>query len=71
MTMSNKPNNPKATQSTRGGARPGAGQYPKIEDLRRINITVQGKDIQRARTIGDGNVSLGIRIAIRKFKLNG
>jgi hypothetical protein len=63
-----QPNPPfNIAKSKRGGARPGAGH----EDLRRINITVQGEDIQRARAIGDGNVSLGIRTAIRKFKLNG
>ena len=69
MSNATKPLN--IAKSKRGGSRPGAGQYPKIEDLRRINITVQGEDIQRARAIGDGNVSLGIRTAIRKFKLNG
>jgi hypothetical protein len=64
MSNTTKPLN--IAKSKRGGARPGAGQYTKIEDLRRINITVQGEDIERARTIGDGNVSLGIRIAVRR-----
>lgn len=52
----------------RGGIRPGAGQYPKMDDLHRINITVQGSDIEHARILGEGNVSLGIRIAIRRSK---
>ena len=64
MSNATKPLN--IAKSKRGGARPGAGQYPKIEGLRRINITAQSEDIERARTIGDGNVSLGIRIAIRR-----
>lgn len=52
-------------ETNRGGARPGAGK-PKIEGLVRVQITITEKDKAKAKKLGNGNVSEGIRIALKK-----
>ena len=48
-----------------GGRRPGAGRPPLCEENRkRVNITITDREHQRARWLGEGNVSLGIARAL-------
>lgn len=53
----------------RGGARPGSGPKP-IHDvpMTRRNVMLDDETVDKARRIGEGNVSEGIRIAVRKTK---
>ena len=52
-------------KSKRGGRRKGAGRRPFGENnLVRINVMLGESDLQRARWIGEDNVSLGIRRAL-------
>jgi hypothetical protein len=46
---------------TKGGVRDGAGR-PVIG--RQLNITLSYDDIDTAKALGNGNVSLGVRIAL-------
>ncbi len=57
--MSNK------KKSTLGGKRPGAGRKQLgPEPRQRINITLPASHQQRAKFLGEGNVSLGISRAL-------
>jgi hypothetical protein len=49
-------------KSKRGGARPGAGR--KALGFKRINIMVADSHIDKAKRIGNQNVSLGVRKAL-------
>lgn len=50
---------------THGGKRKGAGRKPLGDkSLSRINVMLGDQDLQRARWIGEGNISLGIRRAL-------
>ena len=53
----------------RGGARPNAGR-PTLDDtesLRRVNVTLDKSAIKKGVQIGEGNLSLGIRRAIKNW----
>lgn len=39
---------------------------PKTSGVSRVQVTLRPDDIARASLIGNGNVSLGIRIALQK-----
>lgn len=50
---------------THGGKRNGAWRKPRApEPLRRINVTLTESERERARWLGEGNVSLGISRAL-------
>lgn len=49
-----------------GGARPGAGRPVEVEGARRVNVTLDAATIGAAKRIGDGNLSAGIRKAVRQ-----
>ncbi len=58
------------TQMTnpRGGARPGAGRKPGPDPnaahrVRRM-IMLSDEELDKARTLGDGNISAGVRLAL-------
>jgi len=58
-----------------GGAREGAGRHklPKglaLSDDNKVNVRLSGQEKEKAKAIGDGNVSTGIRLAIAAYKLN-
>ena len=46
----------------KGGKRPGAGR-PKVEG-RFMQLRLSDQEIERAKLLGDGNVSLGVRRAL-------
>lgn len=50
-----------------GGKRPGAGRPPKADQAptRRLSLVLELDLVERAKAIGTGNVSEGIRRAIR------
>ena len=58
-----QPKSPK--QLARGGPRPGAGAPKQMVDGRRIYVYLDAGSIDRARQIGGGNVSAGIRLALQ------
>jgi hypothetical protein len=54
----------------RGGARPNAGRRIELPiGTRRVNATLPDDTLEKARQIGNGNVSAGIRLAVEKFAL--
>lgn len=59
----------KMTLENRGGPREGAGR-PRMEDetQKRRNITLSDRLADIAKTIGDGNISVGIRMALEAYK---
>jgi hypothetical protein len=56
----------KKTPGTRGGKREGAGR-PSI-GVRKVRLTLDDETIDKGMDIGDGNLSLGVRIAVKKHK---
>jgi hypothetical protein len=50
-----------------GGARSGAGRRAEVRCTRRITLSIDDETALRARQIGNGNVSAGIRRAVREF----
>lgn len=52
----------------RGGARPGAGRKPgpdpNAEHRTRRMIMLNDAELDQARTLGDGNISAGVRLAL-------
>jgi hypothetical protein len=54
--------------SKRGGARKGAGKRADLPTpAKRVTVTLDEATLSKARTIGRGNVSAGIRMAVAKF----
>ena len=54
--------------TTRGGARPNAGRRADLTTpANRVTVTLPYETIERARVIGGGNVSAGIRAAVAKY----
>ena len=49
-------------KSKRGGARKGSGRKPT--GMKRINVLIADSHISKAKKIGEGNVSLGVRKAL-------
>jgi len=60
---------PSKQQRRRGGARPGAGRPTKddAKNLKRINVMLDDTTINHGVKIGDGNLSLGIRRAVKAW----
>jgi hypothetical protein len=54
------------TPSTHGGKREGAGR-PSIGG-RRVQLTLDDKTIDKGTDIGEGNLSRGVRIAVKEHK---
>ena len=48
-----------------GGARPGAGRKAEVSGLRKVLVSLDPASIAEARRLGDGNVSAGVREALR------
>jgi hypothetical protein len=54
----------------RGGTRNGAGR-PAAEltgSTKKVSVTIDAETIDRARRIGRGNLSGGIRVAVKNYK---
>lgn len=49
----------------RGGARPGSGPKLEVGSVRRVSVTLDPESIELAENLGGGNVSRGIRAALR------
>ena len=49
----------------RGGTRKGAGRKAEVTGTNRINVSLDPATVEKARDIGHGNVSLGIRKAVK------
>ena len=45
----------KKRKGTRGGARPGSGPKPKIEDAVLLNLRMARADVERLRTVAETN----------------
>lgn len=58
--------------SNRGGARPGAGRppgpHPGAAHRMRRMILLSDEEYQQARTLGSGNISAGVRLALANSK---
>ena len=54
------------TDSNRGGKRTGAGRKP-IEGIRPIQLTLDESSIAKGKLIGEGNLSAGVRKAIKRY----
>jgi hypothetical protein len=52
--------------SARGGKRKGAGR-PSI-GVRKVRLTLDDKTINKGTDIGEGNLSRGVRIAVKEHK---
>ncbi len=59
----------KKSKSKLGGARPGAGRKKTGRNGTTISLYVDSANIDRARLIGDGNFSAGIRKALEYYPL--
>jgi hypothetical protein len=62
--VSKEPKNKKP--STHGGKRKGAGR-PSI-GVRKVRLTLDDETIDKGTDIGEGNLSRGVRIAVREHK---
>lgn len=62
--MSKEPKNKKP--STHGGKREGAGR-PSI-GVRKVRLTLDEETIDKGTDIGEGNLSSGVRIAVKDYK---
>lgn len=51
----------------RGGPREGAGRKAEdeAEGTKRYNVSLDAQTVKKAKKLGDGNLSLGIRKAVR------
>ena len=56
----------KTTAGTRGGKREGAGR-PSI-GVRKVRLTLDDETIHKGKDIGEGNLSRGVRIAVKEHK---
>ena len=53
----------------RGGKREGAGAKPASEKpMRRVNVMLDESTIAKAAVIGEGNLSAGLREAVRRAR---
>jgi hypothetical protein len=62
--VSKEPKNKKP--GSHGGRRKGAGR-PSI-GVRKVRLTLDDETIDKGTDIGDGNLSLGVRIAVKEHK---
>lgn len=56
----------KSDPPKRGGARPNSG-LPKIEGGKRVEMILAPNHIEKAKKLGGGNVSKGVRVALDKI----
>jgi|GEM_PF-1594015 len=56
----------KAKTKQHGGPRPGSGRPPVADPKRAVTVTLTAAQIDHLRTLGDGNVSEGVRRLIEK-----
>jgi hypothetical protein len=45
---------------------PSAGRPPKMESGKRVNVYLDAASLSQAKTLGGGNISEGIRIALQR-----
>lgn len=57
------------TKPTHGGPRKGSGRHTEdgTGDTKRHNVSLDRETIKRAKKIGDGNLSRGIRKAVKHY----
>jgi hypothetical protein len=53
-------------EDKRGGVREGAGRPAEVKDPRPVTVTLDEAAIEAARDLGGGNISAGIREALRR-----
>lgn len=59
------------TPKQRGGPRKGAGRKPIAADaMERRNVMLDAATIAKAERIGNGNLSAGLRDAVRRVRAN-
>ena len=51
----------------RGGYRRGLGRKADVSGTKRINVSLDPVTVEKARRIGNGNLSLGMRMAVKSF----
>ncbi len=56
----------KRTKSMRGGRREGAGR--PSTGVRKVQLTLNDETINKGTDIGEGNLSRGVRIAVKEHK---
>ena len=56
----------KKTPATHGGKREGAGR-PSI-GVQKVQLTLDHETIDKGTDIGEGNLSRGVRIAVKNYK---
>jgi len=56
----------KKTPATHGGKREGAGRPPT--GVRKVQLTLDDETIDKGTDIGEGNLSRGVRIAVKEHK---
>lgn len=49
----------------RGGARAGAGRPTEVEGAKRMNVTLDEATVEAAKALGNGNLSAGLRAAVK------
>jgi len=55
--------------SKRGGKREGAGRKPIMDEaMTRVNVMLDEATINKAKAIGGGNLSEGLREAVRRIR---
>lgn len=58
-----------SNRSEHGGKREGAGRKPlKADPMTRVNVMLDDGTIAKAKLIGDGNLSEGLREAVRRVR---
>ena len=58
-----------STDSKHGGRRKGSGAKPlHDEPMRRVNVVLDAATIAKAEAIGGGNLSAGLREAVRRIR---
>jgi len=56
------------TENKRGGPRKGAGPKPKFtETMKSHNVKLDAETVEKARDIGAGNLSEGLRVAVKAY----
>ena len=51
----------------RGGYRKGAGRKAEVSGTKRINVSLDPMTVSKARKMGEGNLSLGLRKAVNRY----
>ena len=53
-------------KNKRGGYRKGAGRKAEVTGTKRINVSLDPVTVSKARKMGEGNLSLGLRKAVNR-----